>query len=171
VDRRKFLTAAPLLLTSCGYRVAGHSDLLPRSLHSIAIPPFENLTTRYTLSDRLPQAISREFISRTRYRIVTERNEADAVLQGAVVNVMTWPNVSDPVSGRSTGVQISVYLQVVLKERETGKVLFSRPNMEFRQRYEIAVDQSAYFEESDLALQRLSEDVARTVVSSVLEAF
>jgi hypothetical protein len=171
VNRRRFLTAAPLLLTSCGYRIAGHSDLLPKDLHTIAVPAFENLTTRYTLSDLLPQAISREFIARTRYRIVPEPSEADAVLQGAVMNVMSWPNVSDQVSGRSTGVQISVYLQVSLRERESGKVLFSRPNMEFRQRYEIAVDQSAYFEESDMALQRLSQDVARTVVSSVLEAF
>jgi hypothetical protein len=43
--------------------------------------------------------------------------------------------------------------------------------MEFRQRYEIAIDQTQYFEESDIALERLSRDVARTLVSSVLEAF
>jgi hypothetical protein len=43
--------------------------------------------------------------------------------------------------------------------------------MDFRQRYEIAVDQTAYFEESDVALDRLSRDVARALVSSVLEAF
>jgi hypothetical protein len=43
--------------------------------------------------------------------------------------------------------------------------------MEFKQRYEIAVDQKAYLDESDVALDRLSRDVARTVVSSVLEAF
>jgi hypothetical protein len=43
--------------------------------------------------------------------------------------------------------------------------------MEFRQRYEIAIDPNAYFEESDMALERLSRDVARTVVSAVLEAF
>jgi hypothetical protein len=43
--------------------------------------------------------------------------------------------------------------------------------MEVRQRYEIAIDQDAYFEESDIALERLSRDVARAVVSGVLEAF
>jgi hypothetical protein len=43
--------------------------------------------------------------------------------------------------------------------------------MEFRQRYEISVDQLAYFEESDVALARLSQDVARTLVSSILENF
>ena len=43
--------------------------------------------------------------------------------------------------------------------------------MEFRERYEVSVDPSAYLEESDAALTRLSRDVARTVVSAVLERF
>jgi hypothetical protein len=50
-------------------------------------------------------------------------------------------------------------------------VLFNRPHLEFRQRYEISVNQVQYFEESEPALERLSRDVARTVVSTVLEAF
>ena len=84
---------------------------------------------------------------------------------------MSFPNVSDPATGRATSVQVSVFLQLSLLDRKSGKVLFNRPSMEFRTRYEISVDQSAYFEESDVALDRLSREVARTVVSAVLEAF
>jgi len=36
---------------------------------------------------------------------------------------------------------------------------------------EISVDPRAYFEESDPAMERLSRDVARTVVSAILENF
>jgi hypothetical protein len=151
--------------------VGGQADLLPNTLQTIAVPVFGNLTNRYKLSERLPDAISREFVSRTRYRIVPSPEEADAVLSGAVMNYMSFPHVSDPASGRATAIQISVYLQVSLTDKKSGAVLFTRPNMEFRQRYEISVDQSAYYEESDIALDRLSRDVARTVVSSVLEAF
>ena len=43
--------------------------------------------------------------------------------------------------------------------------------MEVRQRYEISVDQLQYFEESDIALDRVSREVARSVVSAILEAF
>jgi hypothetical protein len=40
------------------------------------------------------------------------------------------------------------------------------------QRYEISVTSpQAYFEESDAALDRLSRDVARDLVSSILENF
>jgi hypothetical protein len=43
--------------------------------------------------------------------------------------------------------------------------------MEFRQTYEISVDPATYFDESDNAMDRLSRDVARTVVSAVLANF
>jgi hypothetical protein len=68
-------------------------------------------------------------------------------------------------------VQFSAFLQVNLVERVTGKVLFTRPNMEVRQRYEISQNPLEYFEESDIALDRASREVARSVVSAILEAF
>src|SRR5438552_767428 len=54
------------LISSCGYHVAGKADLVPKNVKTIAIPAFTNVTTRYKLTDRLPEAITREFISRTR---------------------------------------------------------------------------------------------------------
>jgi hypothetical protein len=102
---------------------------------------------------------------------VQNEGEADAVLRGAINNVLALPVVNDQATGRATGVQIHVYLTLSLVERESGKVLYSVPNAEYRQIYEISVDQRAYFEESDIALDRLSRDVARSVVSTVLEAF
>jgi hypothetical protein len=171
IVRQVLLILSTIALTGCGYRVSGHSDLLPKSIKTIAIPAFGNVTQRYRLTELLPRALTREFISRTRYQVVAEPENADAVLTGAVVNYMFFPTVVDQQSGRAVGVQISVVLQINLVEKATGKVLFTRPNMEVRNRYEIAIDPRAYFEESDLALERVSRDVARTVVSSVLEAF
>jgi hypothetical protein len=169
---RVFLAVLSLGITGCGYRVSGHADALPSHVRTIAVPAFHNITTRYKLSDRLSGAITREFITRTRYQVVPNEGEADAVLRGSVLNFLSFPNVvDDQVTGRATGVQVMVYLQLSLVERQSGKVLYSRPNMEVRQRYEIAIDQNAYFEESDIALERLSRDVARAVVSGVIEAF
>ena len=163
--------AAALLLAGCGYHVAGHADVLPKKIRTIAIPSFGNVTTRYKLAERLPADITREFITRTRYRIVADPREADAVLTGAVVNVGTYPTIFDPASGRATGVQAVVTLQLTLTDRATGAVLFSRASQEFRERYEISTDPRAYFDESTAALERLSRDVAKGVVSAVLEKF
>ncbi|MDX2154777.1 MAG: LptE family protein [Bryobacteraceae bacterium] len=162
---------ALLALNACGYRVAGKGDLLPKNIKTIAVPAFANVTTRYKLTDLLPAAITREFISRTRYEVVTDVNQADAILTGVVANVFTSPTVFDPGTGRASGIQVNVNLQVTLRERESGKMLYNQPNMEFRQRYEIALDPKSFFDESGAALERLSRDVARTVVTGVLEVF
>jgi RNase P/RNase MRP subunit p29 len=160
-----------LALASCGYHVGGRADLLPASIKTIAVPAFSNQTTRYKLTDRLPEAISREFITRTRYRVISNVDTADAVLRGTVVNYSSNPTILDPATGRASGVELHVTLQVNLVERATGKVLFSRPSFEVRERYQISTDPSVYFEESDEALNRASLQVARQVVTAILENF
>jgi hypothetical protein len=160
-----------LSLSSCGYHVAGKADLVPKTVHTIAIPPFSNITTRYKLTDHLPQAISREFRARTRYQIVNDQNQADAVLSGAVVNYIAYPTIIDQTTGRASGLQVFVTLQITFTERATGKVIYTRPNYEAHQRYELSINANTYFEESDAALDRLAQDVARDLVSSILENF
>ena len=170
-----FIRLSPWLIIfspGCGYHVAGKTDLVPKTVHTICVPAFANITTRYKLTDHLPEAITREFIARTRYQIVNNENEADAVLRGSVVNYVSYPVIFDQQSGRASGLQVIVTMQVTLTERATGKVLFTRPSFDFRQRYEISTtNTSQYFEESASALDRLSRDVARDVVSAILESF
>lgn len=159
------------ILAGCGYHVAGRADKLPPNLRTIAIPAFDNLTTRYRLTQWMPEALSREFASRTRYRIEAEPAQADAVLRGAIVSQQVSPLIFDPASGRASMVQLFVRMQIRLEDRHTGKVIYRNDQMEYRARYEIAVDQRAYFDESDAALERLSVEVARTVVSRIVEDF
>jgi hypothetical protein len=163
--------ALTILLGSCGYHVGGKADTIPRGIRTIAVLPFSNNSTRYRLSDTLPQALARELISRTRYQVVNDPNDADAVLSGAVNQFFIAPVVIDPSSGKTTSTQVVVVLQVFLTERSTGKVLYSRPSFVARNSYESSVDPSQYFDESSSALDRLSRDVARSVVSGVLENF
>ncbi|MCC7499290.1 MAG: LptE family protein [Bryobacterales bacterium] len=158
------------LTAGCGYHMSGHADLLPKSIHTIAVPAFSNNTIRYRLTDSLPEAISKEFILRTRYSITPDAKAADAVLQGSVISYSAIPTVYDAIGGRASAVQLMVTLQLVLRDRN-GKALFERPSMEVRERYEISGDARAYFEESDVALARMSRDVARSVVSAILENF
>ncbi len=163
-----------LSTTSCGYGVTGKADLLPKTIKTIAIPAWGNQTERYKVGDRLAGALTREFISRTRYAVVADPNQAEAVLTGAVLQVLPQPTVTGAAEGRTeraAGVQILVIMRMRLTERATGKILFDRPLFEARQRYEISIDAAAYFEESSSALDRLARDVAREAVSAILEGF
>jgi hypothetical protein len=162
---------ASFVAPGCGYHVSGHGDLMPKTIKTIAIPAFGNITTRYQLARLLPADITREFLSRTHYAIVADPNQADAVLAGTVTNFAFFPTVNDPVSGRATAAQVVVTLRLTLTNRATGAVLFSRLGAEFRERYEISIDPTAYFDESGTAMQRVSRDVARSVVTGILEGF
>ena len=168
---KHWLLAVCLLATSCGYHVGGKADLLPKNIQTIAIPAFGNVTTRFKISERLATALTREFISRTRYQIVADPSQAQAVLTGAVTNYLSNPTIFDPATGRASGIQAIVIMQITLTDRTTGKVLFTRPSFEVRERYEISNDPRVYLEESDAAIDRVSRDVARSVVSAVLENF
>jgi hypothetical protein len=156
---------------SCGYHVGGKADLMPKSIHTIAIPAFSTLSTRYRLVDILPQEIGREFTERTRFRIVNNPATADAVINGAINTVLISPNIFNPGTGGATMIQATIVLTVSLVERSTGRVLYSRPNWAVRESYQVAVNAHEFFDESGPAFQRLGRDVARDVVSSIVENF
>ncbi len=168
---KALLAFALLAAAGCGYHISGRGDLMPKSVKTICIPAFGNGTPRYKLPVLLTGDLTREFITRTRYRIVPDPDQADAILTGAVVNFVNYPTIIDPKTNRATGVQAVVTLNIRLTDRRTGAVLFNRAGTEFRERYEIATDPQAYFDESGTGMQRLSRDVARTVVSAILENF
>jgi hypothetical protein len=165
------VAALALASCGCGYHVSGSADLMPKTVQTICVPAFGNATVKYQLTDRLPEAISREFITRTRYHIIADPEKADAVLHGTVINYISYPTVFDPATGRASTIQFMVVMQASLVERATGKVLYNAPNFTMKNQYEVATTARAYFEESDTALDRLSREVARTLVSSILENF
>ncbi len=170
--RSAWVLTACVALSSCGYHVAGKANLVPKTIHTVAIPAFANATVRYKLGDLLPEALSRELISRTRYQIINDPTQADAVLRGSVLSYIAYPTLIDQATGRTSGLGVNVRLEVSLVERSTGKAIYSRPNFEVHERYELsATNNIQYFDESGAALQRLSRDVARDLVSSILDNF
>jgi hypothetical protein len=168
---RIFAAVALLSLLSCGYHVGGRADLVPKSVQTISIPAFLTISTRYKLVDALPQEIGREFMARTRFRIVNDPSVADAVLSGTVNSAVASPTVSDPATGSSTSIRVSVSLTVRLVERTTGRVLYSRATWGVHQDYAVAVTAHDFFDESGPAFDRLCREVAHNLVSSVVENF
>ena len=165
--------AAALLAASagCGYRIAGRADTLPDNVRTVAVPAFDNATTEYKIEQFLTQAVVREFLTRTRYRVVDRPEDADATLRGAVVGFVAFPQNFDPVSNRATTIATITRLQVTLWDQRTGAAIYQNPNLEHRERYEVSADPEVYFEERQAAIARASETMARAVVSSILEGF
>lgn len=177
------MLAMSTLFAGCGYHVAGRNDTLPKSIHVIAVPALENKTTSYRIEQRLTAATVHEFLARTKYRVVSNPENADAVLSGKVLSLEAVPLLFDTATGRATTMLVSVKCEVTFEERETGKVLYHTDNFLFRNQYEIPTvvtpgtgqtnptTLAGFFEEQDPALDRLARDFAERLVAAVTENF
>jgi hypothetical protein len=160
-----------LSFSACGYRVAGRGDRLPPDIKTIAVPIFANETSQFRIEQRLSRAVTREFIERTKFRITHNPSEADAVVKGSVKEVRSAVLTFDLNTGRATALQIQVTTDVQLVDLHTQKVLFANPKYVFRQEYQVNESPSALFAEDQPALDRLAQDLARTLVTEILENF
>jgi hypothetical protein len=93
------------------------------------------------------------------------------VLRGTVINYSFNPTIFDPANGRAVIAEMHVTLAITLTERASGKVILSRPSFEVKDTYQISPNESQYFEESEPALKRAGQQVARSIVSAVLQNF
>jgi hypothetical protein len=171
--RRTLLTGAALLCmaSGCGYGTAGRAARLPANLKTIAIPAFINQTQTYKIEQTVTTAVVKEFNSRTKYRVMHEESpDTDAVLRGTIVSTHLSPLTYDSQTGRASSALVTVNMRVTLADR-TGKVLFDNPNYVFREQYQVSREISSFFEEESLALERLSRDLSRTLVSDILENY
>ncbi len=165
------LLALTLAGLGCGYRQAGRTSQLPPGLSTIAVPGFINQTQTYRIEQQLTGAVVREFHTRTRYRIANEDDgSADAVLNGVVLSTQLAPVTYDSTTGRASSALVTVRMKVSLVDRQ-GRVLYQNDRYEFREQYQVSREISSFFEEESPALDRLSRDFARTLVSNILEAY
>ena len=160
-----------LFAAACGYHVAGKGNRLPPDIKTVAVPIFDNYSSSFRIEQMVAAAVTREFIERTSYRITPDIAGADAVLQGSITGVRSFVVTFDLNTGRATTLQIQVTAAVRLTDTHTKKVLFSNSNYIFREEYKISPSQSGLFEEDKPALERLSRDFARTLVTDILENF
>ncbi|MGH9580603.1 MAG: LPS assembly lipoprotein LptE [Terriglobales bacterium] len=160
-----------LALTGCGYHQAGRASQLPPGLRTIAVPGFVNQTQSYRIEQQLTAAVVREFLTRTRYRIAHEDDgSSDAVLHGVVLSTELAPVTYDSATGRASSALVTVRMRVSLVDRR-GRVLYENTRYEFREQYQVSREISSFFEEESPAVERLSRDFARTLVSNILEAY
>jgi hypothetical protein len=159
----------------CGYALAGRGAFLPSYIRTIGIPTFVNRTSVFNLETMLTQKVRSEFIGRGKYQILPENTGVDAVLTGEVTSVNIAP-ASFSVQQLATRYVLTMSAKIELRDVRENKLLWENPSLLFRQEYEATsgrnvTDPAAYFQQDVTALERISTDFARTIVSAILEAF
>ena len=164
-----------LTATGCGYTLAGRGAFLPANIKTIGVPTFTNHTTVFNFETLLTQKVRGELIGRGKYQILPQDTGVDAVLVGDVTSVSLVPVGfnNQQLASRYT---ITIVANIQLRDVRENKVLWENPSMVFRQDYDntsgaSALDPAAFFGQEANALDRVSSDFARTIVSAILEAF
>jgi hypothetical protein len=170
------LVAAATVSSSCGYSLAGRGSFLPAYIRTIGVPQFVNRSTVFNLETMLTQKVRSEFIGRGKYQVLPQAAGVDAVLNGEVTAVTIMPSSFNPQTQLASRYAITMIAKIELRDLRENKVLWENPGVAFRQDYEATTgrsvtDPSAFFQQDTNALERMSGEFARTIVSAILEAF
>src|SRR5688500_8513444 len=168
--KRALLLTPLLFLMSCGYALVGRSNFLDPSIRTIEVPAFVNRTTRVELEQRVTQAVSEQFVSRGRLRLVNDRKEADVVLRGSIDTFNIFPVAFD--EGRATRYQISITAAIeLLDHRNEDKVLWKNDQYRFTENYEVNLGTTDAFDQETRAIQEIAVRFAEGLVTNLLEGF
>lgn len=165
-----------VMSSGCGYSLAGRGNFLPDYIAVIAVPTFENQTDRVAIEELFTRKVVEEFTSRGKYRIQPEPAGADAVLNGTVLSFNAAPSALAggqvaQNAGQASTYTIVVRTRVEFEDLVQDEVLWSNPGFQFRDDYEVGENPEEFFDQEGLALERLAEEFAKSLVSSILEAF
>jgi hypothetical protein len=170
------LIAGGVATNGCGYSLAGRGSFLPVDIKTIGVPNFVNRTTVFNLETQVTQKVRSEFIGRGKYQILPDASNVDALLTGEVSNVSLIPQSFTNTALASRYV-ITMTARVELRDMRTNTVLWENPALISRQDYDAptsangVADPAQFFGQDQNALDRMSTEFARTIVSAILEAF
>lgn len=164
-------TLAVCLIAGCGYHEGGRGALIPPDVKTIAVPIFKNQTPQFKIEQQLTGAVTQELIERTQYRLTQNPAAADAVILGTVKQIRQGVATFNPQTGSASTLQVEVVVSVTMTDVHSKKVIFSNPNYVFRQQYQVSSNAATLIEEDPAALERLSQDFARALVTDILENF
>jgi hypothetical protein len=166
-----------MVLSGCGYALAGRGTFLPESIKTIGVPLLVNNTTVFDVEQHLTARLRTEFISRGKYKVIPEAAGADAVLSGEISSISIQPTAFND-QQQATRYVVLMVTKMEFRDVTQNRVLWENPSLVFREEYDLAsavtispTDLSAFFGGGSNALERISQDFGRTVVASILESF
>jgi len=164
-----------LAQSGCGYSLAGRGSFLPAYIKRIGIPLFTNATTVFDLDRRVTDKVRAEFIGRGKWTIIPDQTGVDGLLSGTITGVSLTP-VAFNQQQQATRYALAMTGSVEFKDLQANKVIWSNPGMAYREEFDVpasanTLDTTTYFGQDANALDRLSNEFARALVSAILEAF
>ncbi len=161
--KRFFLLSLLIILNGCfGYKLGSTP---PAGVRNIYIPMFKNLTTRQEITADVTNGIARRFRTDGTVK-VTDKEAADAILYGTITEykreVVSYSN-----NDVGKEFRITIYVDIVLKDAKTGKVILKSNHIDGQAITSIGINQS---ESEKQILPEIIRDLSKNVVEAVLES-
>lgn len=163
----------------CGYSLAGRGSFLPDYIRTIGIPLFMNRTAFVTVEQLFTEKVRVEFQSRGRYAVAPTDVGVDGVVRGEITGISAVPaGFTD--AQLATRYRFTVTVGVKFEDVSQKRTLWENPSLSFSDEYELSsrlsagaggLDGATFLDQERAAIDRLSTDFARSVVSAILEAF
>lgn len=179
--RRTLLRTAPaalagLGLSGCGYTLAGRGTFLPEDIRTVGIPVFGNTTPYFTIEQIFTEKVRVAFQSRGRYAISPNDTGVDGLVRGTITGVGASPAAFTN-QQQASRYRFTVTVSVAFVDVRAKQTLWENPALSFSDEYDLAsqgsigLETAAFLDQERGAIDRLSTDFARAVVSAILEAF
>ena len=136
---------------------------------------FGNATPFQSVEQVFTQKVRLEFQSSRRYTVVPSDEGVDGVVRGEITSISLNP-VSLNDAQLATRFRVTVVVKIKFEDVKAQKTLWENAALSFSDEYELTscnagADVSAFVGNQQVAMDRMSTDFARSIVSAILEAF
>jgi hypothetical protein len=171
-----FVMVLAVASSSCGYALAGRGSFLPDYIRTVGIPELVNNTTFFRVEQVLTEKIRTEFIGRGKYLVIPNTVGADAIVNGQVIQIYVAPTGFTDQQLASRYI-FTITMKVSFTDTKTGMILWSNDALSFSSEYELstrgntAIEGTGFLDQERSNFDRIANDIARSVVTAIVEAF
>ncbi len=163
------LLLCSLLLTSCGYRFGG-SGAFPGGVNQIFVEVFENRTSKIGVERIVTNQLVFEFTRQRESSMVSNLNDADAVLKGTINSIRTQ-TISRVDTAVASEREVVMKVDLKLVKKDGGEIIWAANGISDREAYDVNDDKIETDRNEALALTRLSARISERIFNRLTDSF
>lgn len=157
------------LLTGCGYHLSGRGNNLPPEVQTLYIELFANRTAEPYLENRIADLVTDEFARNRDLALREDKEQADAVLSGAISTYTTVP-ISYDSNDEITEYRSALTIAATLRRTSDGKVLW-KGDLSWDEEYPSSDDKAVQEDNEAEAILQISERLAEELYFLIVDNF
>jgi hypothetical protein len=154
-----------LLVGGCGYYFPHVYDGAAKTIY---MPNWKNRTSQLGIDAKIYQSLSRWFQKSNAINLTKNREEADMIFAGEIVNI-DLPSVSWDAQSRTSEAKVVLVVRYILKDIKSDEILWEVPNQPWTEAFSTAGGSSVMTEAEKEALEQIITDMSERIYLGTLD--